>query len=72
MKYKVTFKSEECKGCELCMAWCKKGLVAFDASYLNQKGIHPAVITNQEECVGCGNCALMCPDAIITIESIED
>ncbi len=72
MKYKVTFKPEECKGCEICMIWCKKNLISFDKSKLNKAGIHPARITNEEECIGCTNCALMCPDAVITIEKIED
>ncbi|MDD4583027.1 MAG: 2-oxoacid:acceptor oxidoreductase [Eubacteriales bacterium] len=72
MRFNVTFRSEECKGCELCIQWCKKGLIALDTSYLNKGGIHPAMITNKDECVGCCNCALMCPDAIITIERIED
>jgi 2-oxoglutarate ferredoxin oxidoreductase subunit delta len=72
MKFKVTFNIEECKGCEICIASCKKGLLALDLSRLNKGGIHPAHITNQKECIGCANCALMCPDAIISIEKIHD
>ena len=72
MKFNVTFNTEECKGCKLCMIWCKKELIVSDTGRLNKRGIHPAVITNKNECVGCGNCALMCPDAVITIEKIED
>lgn len=72
MKFNVTFKTEECKGCELCVVWCKKGLISMNASCLNKAGIHPAMIINKEECIGCANCALMCPDAVITIEKIED
>lgn len=72
MRFKVTFDIEGCKGCGLCAAWCKKGLISFDKSYLNKAGIHPAIITNRDECVGCLNCALMCPDAVITIEKTDE
>lgn len=71
MKFNVTFNSNECKGCELCIVWCKKGLLSFDKNSINKAGIHPAKIDNKEECVGCLNCALMCPDAVITIEKID-
>lgn len=72
MKFNVTFDTEGCKGCELCTAWCKKGLISIDKSCLNKAGVHPAIITKKEECVGCLNCALMCPDAIITIEKVDE
>ena len=68
MATKITFNKDACKGCELCMAWCGKKLLALDTTYLNKSGIHPMAIAHPEECVACGNCALMCPDAVITIE----
>jgi 2-oxoglutarate ferredoxin oxidoreductase subunit delta len=72
LKFNVTFDSARCKGCELCAAWCGKGLIAFDASRLNKIGIHPAMITDKEACIGCCNCALMCPDGVIGIEKPEN
>ncbi|GHU63774.1 2-oxoacid:acceptor oxidoreductase subunit delta [Clostridia bacterium] len=72
MKFNIIFNHEECKGCELCIPWCKFELISFDKSRLNKKGVHPAMIAHPEKCVGCGNCALMCPDAIITIEKTEE
>ncbi len=72
MKFNVTFNSEECKGCEICIEWCPKKILTLDTSCLNKSGIHPAMITDKEKCIGCSNCALMCPDAIITIEKLED
>ncbi|MFV0353034.1 MAG: ferredoxin family protein [Oscillospiraceae bacterium] len=65
---KITFRSEACKGCELCMAFCYKKLLAPDQNYLNKGGVHPMAITNESECVACGNCSLMCPDGIIRVE----
>jgi 2-oxoglutarate ferredoxin oxidoreductase subunit delta len=71
MKFKLTFDEDQCKGCELCSAMCKKGLIYMDESRVNKIGAHPAAIADQDACVGCQSCALMCPDAIITIEKPE-
>ena len=65
---KVTFDQERCKGCGLCVAACPKGIVALSEQRLNQKGYHPAEVTEMEKCVGCASCALMCPDCVITVE----
>lgn len=65
---KLTFKTDKCKGCGLCVDACPKGLLALDTATINQKGHHPATITNEAECVGCASCAMMCPDCIITVE----
>ena len=65
MGFRVTFKTEACKGCELCMAFCPKKLIVADKSVLNKSGIHPAMI------IGCLSCTLMCPDAVITVEKLE-
>ena len=35
---------------------------------LNEKGYHPAMMTDPEACVACASCARTCPDAVITIE----
>jgi 2-oxoglutarate ferredoxin oxidoreductase subunit delta len=72
VKFDVIFRTEDCKGCGLCIAFCNKKLLRFDRTYLNKGGVHPAMITEKEECIGCTNCALMCPDAIITIEKLDD
>lgn len=64
----LTFKREECKGCGLCIDVCPKKLLGEDMSYINVKGVHPAMINDPEACIGCGNCAIMCPDAVIKVE----
>ncbi len=43
-------------------------IVVLATDELNQKGYHPAVITDQEKCIACAMCALMCPDCVITVE----
>ena len=65
---KLTFDTNRCKGCGLCVQACPKGLIAIAKDKINQKGHHPAEITDQEKCVGCAFCATMCPDCIIEVE----
>ena len=65
---KLTFQTDLCKGCGLCVNACPKNLLVIDASKINKKGYSPAVITDQDKCIGCAFCATMCPDCIITVE----
>lgn len=67
-KFTLSFNKENCKGCELCVNACPKGLLALDKELLQlTPAIYPAGITDQEACIGCQSCARMCPDCIITI-----
>ena len=68
---KVTFKTDLCKGCGLCVDACSKKIIALDKEVLNAKGFHPAAITDQEKCIACAMCATMCPDVIITVYKEE-
>ncbi len=65
---KISFKSDVCKGCGLCVTACPKKIVALDENVLNAKGHHPAKCTDTDACIGCASCALMCPDCVITVE----
>ena len=65
---KLTFQIDRCKGCGLCVNACPKGLLAIAKDKINQKGHHPAEITEQEKCAGCAFCAMMCPDVVIKVE----
>ena len=65
---KITFETDRCKGCGLCITACPKQLLIIDRGVINAKGHYPAAITDAAACVGCGNCAVMCPDCVITIE----
>ena len=60
-KFTLSFNKENCKGCELCVNACPKGLLALDKNATNDAGYYPAGI------IGCQSCARMCPDCIITI-----
>lgn len=65
---KVTFKTDICKGCGLCVSACPKGIIKLAKDQINVKGHNPAVITDREKCIGCAFCATMCPDCVITVE----
>jgi 2-oxoglutarate ferredoxin oxidoreductase subunit delta len=65
---KVTFKTDLCKGCGLCVGACPKKIVALLKDEINAKGYHPAGVTDQSACIGCAFCATMCPDCVITVE----
>ena len=65
----VTFNTDLCKGCGLCVNACPKNILAIDTSGINKKGYSPAVMTDQEKCIACAFCATMCPDCIITVEN---
>lgn len=65
---KVTFRTDLCKGCGLCVEACPRHLLTIDGGTINRKGYSPAVITDPSRCTGCAFCATMCPDCIITVE----
>ena len=64
----VTFNTDLCKGCGLCVDACPKKILKIDTDVINKKGYSPAVMTDQEKCIACAFCATMCPDCIITVE----
>lgn len=63
---RVVFNSERCKGCELCVSVCPKGIVRI-AEHFNAQGYRPAEVAEQQKCIGCAFCARMCPDAVIEV-----
>ncbi|MDD4164393.1 MAG: 4Fe-4S binding protein [Eubacteriales bacterium] len=65
---KVTFKSDLCKGCGLCVEACPKKIVLLDEKEINAKGYHPAHIIDMDKCIACAMCAIMCPDVVIKVE----
>jgi 2-oxoglutarate ferredoxin oxidoreductase subunit delta len=65
---KITFKTDLCKGCGLCVTACRKHLLQMSKEKINAKGHHPVEITDESACIGCANCATMCPDCVITVE----
>ena len=62
------FDRDRCKGCELCVSVCPKGILTLDTAAANVKGYHPATVTDASLCIACASCAKICPDSVITIE----
>ncbi|MBE6775678.1 MAG: 4Fe-4S dicluster domain-containing protein [Ruminococcaceae bacterium] len=65
---KVTFKTDMCKGCGLCVIACPKKILVIAKDKINAKGHSPAEMTDETKCIGCAFCATMCPDCIIKVE----
>lgn len=67
---KIVIDQRLCKGCNLCVVFCPKGVLSL-AEGFSQRGVNPAQVGDESLCSGCLNCAIMCPDAAITI-TIEE
>ena len=65
---KLTFRTDECKGCGLCIAVCPKKILQISKDRINKKGHHPVECTDMSQCIGCASCYMMCPDCIIKVE----
>ena len=65
---KLTFKTDNCKGCALCVDACPKGILQIATDKINKKGHHPVECTDMSECIGCASCYMMCPYCIIKVE----
>ena len=65
---KLTFKTDMCKGCGLCVAACPKKLLVLDTDVINAKGHTPVKITDARHCIACAFCATMSPGCINKVE----
>ena len=65
---KVTITEDMCKGCRLCTTVCPRKIVVMNTDKINNKGYHPAGVTDMEKCTGCSFCAVICPDCAIIVE----
>jgi 2-oxoglutarate ferredoxin oxidoreductase subunit delta len=58
---------DRCKGCELCVTVCPRGVLALDVGVVNRLGYHPVRLTEAAACTSCAICARVCPDAVFTV-----
>ena len=65
---KLTYRTDNCKGCGLCVDVCPKKVLELAQDKINKRGHHPVEAARPDDCIGCGSCAIMCPDFIIKVE----
>jgi 2-oxoglutarate ferredoxin oxidoreductase subunit delta len=66
MSGRIEINQTLCKGCELCISFCPKKLIAL-ADKLNAAGYLPSAFNGSNECTGCATCALVCPEVAIEV-----
>ena len=50
---KLTFKTDLCKGCGLCVDACPKQVLVLAQDKINKKGHHPVEAAKPDHCIGC-------------------
>ena len=61
MTHKITVKTERCKGCGICSAFCPKKVLTTGM-------LGKVEIINGDACIACGQCELRCPDYAIFVD----
>lgn len=59
----VFIRKDHCKGCDLCIEFCPKNVLARSKDF-NAKGYHYPVVTN-DDCINCRLCVTVCPEFAI-------
>ena len=62
----VVINKDYCKGCSLCIEYCKKGVLKFSDDF-NIQGYRYAVPQSGIDCIGCMVCVLVCPEVAIEV-----
>ncbi len=62
-KFDLTINTKWCKGCEICVAFCPKKVLAMERD--------KAMIINADACTGCQLCEIYCPDFAIVVNRNE-
>ena len=66
MKSTITIKKERCKGCNICVKFCPKKVLALGTLGMVE-------VDNGEACIVCGQCEMRCPDyAIFVDKKVEE
>jgi 2-oxoglutarate ferredoxin oxidoreductase subunit delta len=66
IKGQILVNTNRCKGCQLCIDACAKGVIAL-ANKVNVSGYPYIEAVNPDDCIGCASCAIVCPDGCITV-----
>ena len=65
--YNVWLDPLLCKGCQICIEVCPKG-VFEKTDKISKRGQHIVKVARPSECIGCLECEMLCPDIAITVE----
>ena len=65
----VHILEERCKGCDFCVEFCPRDVLA-NSQRFNMKGYHPPDIVAPDACTGCHLCEIICPEFAIGVEEI--
>lgn len=64
--FSVKIIRERCKGCHLCIHFCKYHVLRASDT-VNEHGYYSAEAADPDQCRGCGFCYQICPDMAIEI-----
>lgn len=62
----IHINKDRCKGCEFCVEYCPKDVLALSDEF-NIKGYHPPYVINEDDCVYCQLCETICPEFAIFV-----
>lgn len=62
----AVIRSEECKGCALCVDVCPPGALQL-SDRINPLGHRTVELTKPELCTGCALCYVECPGSVIAV-----
>ncbi len=66
----VFITKDQCKGCDLCIEFCPKSVLARSQGF-NAKGYHYPVVA-KAECINCRLCVTVCPEyAIFSLAAVN-
>lgn len=67
IKGTIVVNTERCKGCQLCIVACPKGVIALAQKRVNTHGYPYVEAAQPDDCIGCASCGIVCPDGCITV-----
>lgn len=70
MSVNIDIDKVYCKGCDICITACPKGVFSH-SKIRNNYGTPMPEATNTQKCTACRLCEKMCPDGCINVEEKE-